>query len=61
MYVDSQKKLGCLGLLRVHEQAIKAKEDELVCMSIHNGPLSVSACLGVHAQAIKANQEGGLA
>ena len=23
--------------------------------------LSVSACLGVHAQAIKANQEGGLA
>ena len=44
VYVDSQKKLVCLGLLRVHEQAIKAKEDELVCMSIHRFFLSVSAC-----------------
>ena len=45
----------------VDARGIKAKQDELVCISIHNGPFVCFGLLGVNAQAIKANQEGGLA
>ena len=40
----------------VDARGIKAKQDELVCILIHSFGL-----LGVNEQAIKANQEGGLA
>ena len=44
----------------VDAQVIKSKQDGLVCMSIHRFFVCFGL-LGVNAQAIKANQEGGLA